>query len=88
MGVDSPIHPDRAMTLYRGLLQDAMDEPASSWSWWDDQLDICIAAEFVMMGCVHAHFEQYHDPQRDPPWASIQWYAERARRGLQLVDRG
>ncbi len=86
MGGFIPLHPDRAIALYRDLLQQAMSVPDASWSWWDDHLDICIAAEFVMMACVYARFEQY-DPQRDPPWETIRWSVERARRGLRLIDQ-
>jgi hypothetical protein len=84
--VGSPLHPDEAMAHCRDVLAEELG-PGVSWSWWDDQLDICIAAVVTMMASPNALFRaEDHDPRRHPPWTSHQWWVERAARGLRLID--
>jgi hypothetical protein len=65
--VGSPLHPDEAMAHYRDVLAEELG-PGVSWSWWDDQLDICIAAVVTMMASPNALFRaEDHDPRRHPP---------------------
>ncbi len=87
-GRSGPLHPDRAMALYRGMLQDSVG-PGTSWSWWDDHVDVCITAVMAMMAGVHAGFDEpRYDPQRHPEWSGIRWWADRAQPGLRLIERG
>lgn len=84
--VGSPLHPDEAMARYRDMLAAALG-PGVSWSWWDDQLDVCIAAVVTMMASPDALSRaDDHDPRRHPPWTSHLWWVERATRGLRLID--
>jgi len=80
-----PLHPDEAMTTYREMLATELG-PAASWSWWDDQLDICVAAVVATFASHLALCEGEYDPRRDPPWDSIHWWVARAARGLRLID--
>lgn len=80
-----PLHPDEAMATYREMLATELGS-AGSWSWWDDQLDICVAAVVAMMASPLALGEGEYDPRRDPPWDSIHWWVARAARGLRLID--
>ena len=84
-GSGGPLHPDEAMAAYREMLAAELGF-AASWSWWDDQLDICIAAVVAMMASALALGEEEYDPRRDPPWDSIHWWVARAARGLRLID--
>ena len=79
-----PLHPDEAMATYREMLATELG-PAGSWSWWDDQLDICVAAVTAMMANAWALGEEGYDPRRDLPWDSIHWWVARAERGLRLI---
>lgn len=84
--VGGPLHPEEAMTRYRDMLADELG-PGVSWSWWDDQLDICITAVVAAMAGVLAKFRaDEHDPLRHPPWTSHHWWFDRASRGLRLID--
>ncbi len=86
LGVGNPLHPDEAMALYRDMLAERLG-PDVSWSWWDDQLDICIAAIKVMMASPDVLFRaQEHDPRRHPHWTSHEWWVDRSMRGLRLID--
>jgi len=78
------LHPDEAMATYREMLAAELG-PAASWSWWDDQLDICVAAVTAMMANAWALGEEGYDPRRDLPWDSIHWWVARAERGLRLI---
>lgn len=84
LGKGGSVHPDEAMATYRSMLADELGS-AVSWSWWEDQLDICVAAEVAMMAGVSALFEHEHDPQAHPPWASLRWWVPRVERGLRLI---
>lgn len=79
------LHPHEAMASYREMLATELS-PAACWSWWDDQLDISIAAVVTMLAGIRALAEDDHDPRRDPPWDSIHWWVARAARGLRLID--
>jgi hypothetical protein len=81
----SPLHPEETIATYHEMLAAELG-PAGSWSWWDDQLDICLAAVVAMMASPLALGEGEHDPRRDPPWDSIHWWVARAARGLRLID--
>jgi hypothetical protein len=84
--VGSPLHPDEAMALYRDMLAERLG-PDVSWSWWEDQLDICITAVIAMMASPLAlHLPDAHDPRLHPPHTSHEWWFERAKRGLRLID--
>lgn len=80
----SPFHPDEAMATYRDMLAEEL-APGVSWSWWDDQIDICVTAVVAMMACAFALGEDGHDPYRQPPWANLRWWVDRAGRGLRLI---
>ena len=84
-GSGGPLHPDEAMATYREMLATELG-PDASWSWWDDQLDICIAAVVAMVASPWALREDEYDPRCDPPWDSIHWWVARAARGLRLID--
>jgi hypothetical protein len=82
-GSGGPLHPEEAMATYREMLAAELDT-ATSWSWWDDRLDICAAAVIAMMANAWALGEEGYDPP-DPPWDSIHWWVARAERGLRLI---
>ena len=84
LGAGSPFHPDEAMAIYRDMLADELGSGVS-WSWWDDQLDICIAAVVAMMACAYALNDDGSDPRYEPRWAGIGWWVDRAERGLRLI---
>lgn len=80
-----PLHPDEAMAVYREMLAAELG-PGVSLAWWDDHLDICIAAVVAAMAPVLALFSpDPHDPRVHAPWDTPVWWAERAARGLRLI---
>lgn len=86
LGVASPLHPDEAMARYREMLADRLG-PDVYWAWWDDHLDICIAAMKVVTASLDVVLrDQEYDPRIHPHWTSHEWWVERSMRGLRLID--
>ena len=83
----APTPPDDAAEEYLGLLRSSLGGSRSSWSWWDDQLDVCFAAVFAMMAAVIVRDEVQHRSAAELTSPGIGWWAERAERGLRVIDR-
>ena len=81
----SPVHPEEAMATYRDMLTEELGTPVGSW--WGDQLDISItAAVATLASALVLYLAEDHDPRVHPPWTSHEWWFERAKRGLRLLD--
>lgn len=78
------VDPDAAMSAYRDMLADELGV-AMSWSWWQDQLDICTALEVAMVACVDGLYAHGYDPREHPPWATLRWWLPSVERGLRLI---
>lgn len=79
----APLHPETAMACYLDMLRAELDEHAP-WTWWDDHLDVCIAAVVSMMGCIHG---LPRSPEERLEWGRHDWWVERSRRGLRLIEQ-
>lgn len=80
----SPVAPDEAFAAYRTVLATSLGA-SSSWSWWDDHLDVCVTAVFAMMAAIMVHRQLNDVSVDDPAHAGITWWAERATPGLRTL---
>jgi len=82
----TPVSPEEAAATYRAALETSLGDDISS-AWWDDHLDVCMTAVFAMMAAILVNYERHDASEDHPVHARIAWWAERAKPGLQIIER-
>ena len=78
---------DDIVAKYRRHL-DAALRTGETAGWWEEQLEVCIASVFATMAPVNHALELESADRRDrPDHERIQWWAQRAARGLRCIER-
>ena len=78
--------PDPAVGEFNRFLRSSMGA-SEDWAWWEEQVDVCFAAVFAMMAAAVVRGETQRSSANRPS-DRVGWWAERAERGLRVVDRG